>query len=810
MFTTYFVTALRSLLKGKLYSAINILGLSLGLSAAIMILLYVQHELSADRHHEHFDELYRVGIEIGIGGPPVIAAVSPYPAGPALKDFFPEITDFVRFGSLDMMLSDALVEYNDNSLYEQGILLVDSNFFDLFTHPVVYGDPEAALRHNDVAVLTRSSAQRIFGPGNPVGKQFRLAQEYNIEVGAVIEDIPDNSHLKFRMLLFWNSLDQLTAAIMSSSSFFDNNVFTYLRSGSDLNTPEMQQKLEAFIEERVLASEPIGDIDLVYRLNLRPASDLYFIKNELYEPANPEKIPAKGNRMFVFVFVTVAVLLTVIASINYMNMAVARSGRRAKEVGVRKVLGADKGSLIWQFLSESTITVVLALLIALLWVELLLPVVNHLLMKDLAFSLLFSDWRIIGVVLLLTLVTGLLSGSYPAFYLSHFRPSEVLKSQVALSDRNLLIRKVLVGLQFTISVFMIIATFVVMQQLSYMRNKDLGYTTENMMVLNVSDLPEERHISFQRAVDQLAGVEKTSLAFSIPGPGSILPNWGLNVETRDGFMERMLPLYLVDAHFRDVYGLQLTQGRFYDPDLPTDLKDAVVVNEAAVRLFEWENPIGMRISRAGRNEYKRVVGVVRNFHVSSLESEIVPLVMLGEESGSFLHVRLSPGPVRERISAIQEVWQETAGMLPLRYDFLEDRHQMAYLTQENLGRLFGLFALLCIFLSLMGLFGLSGFSAEQKTKEIGIRVVHGATLMNILGLLYKDYGKLMLLAIVIASGAALYFLESWLAQFAFRIDMGILPFVTAALIAITVSLATVGYHARRTIRQNPVDSLRHE
>lgn len=810
MFTTYLVTAFRSLLKGKLYSVINILGLSLGLSAAIMILLYVQHELSADRHHEHFDELYRVGIEIGIGGPPVKAAVSSYPAGPALKEFFPEVTDFVRLGSLDMMLSDALVEYNENALYEQGILLVDSNFFDLFTHPVVYGDPVAALRHNDIAVLTRSSAERIFGPGNPVGKQFRLAREYNIEVGAVIEDIPDNSHLKFRMLLFWNSLDQLTAATMSSSSFFDNNVFTYLRSGSDLNTPEMQQKLEAFIEERVLAGEPIGNIDLVYKLNLNPFSDLYFLKGELYEPANPEKIPAKGNRMFILVFVTVAIFLTAIASINYMNMAVARSGRRAKEVGVRKVLGADKGSLIWQFLSESILTVVIALLFALLWVELLLPVVNNLLMKDMAFGLLFAAWRIIGAVLLLTLITGLLSGSYPAFYLSHFRPSEVFKSQMALSDRNLLIRKVLVGMQFTISVFMIIATFVVMQQLSYMRNKDLGYTTENMMVMNVSDLPEERRQSFQRAVDQVAGVEKTSLAFSIPGPGSILPNWGLSVETREGFMERMLPLYLVDAHFRDVYDIELTEGRFYDPDLPTDLTDAVVVNEAAVRLFGWEEPIGMRISRAGRNEYKRVVGVVRNFHVSSLESEIVPLVMLGEENGAFLHVRLSPGPVREKISAIQALWQETAGVIPMRYDFLEDRHQIAYLTQENQGRLFGLFALLCIFLSLMGLFGLTGFSAQQKTKEISIRVVHGATLMNIHGLLYKDYGKLMLMAIVIASGAAIYFLESWLAQFAFRIDMGILPFVTAAIIAITISLATVGYHAWRTLHQNPVDSLRHE
>ena len=810
MFTTYLVTAFRNLLKGKLYSAINILGLSMGLAVVIMILLYVRHELTADRHHEHYNELYRVGIEIGIGGPPVKAAVSSYPVGPALKEHFPGVTDFVRFASLDMMLSDALVEYNENAVYERGILLVDSNFFDLFTHPVIYGDPEAALRHNDVAVLTRSSAERIFGPGNPVGKQFSLAQEFNIEVGAVIEDIPQNSHLKFRMLLFWNSLNQMTAGSMSSNSFFDNNVFTYLRSSSDLNTPEMQQKLNAFIEERVLAGEPTGNMELVYRLNLHPISDLYFLKGELYEPANPESIPAKGNRMFVIVFITVAVFLAVIASINYMNMAVARSGRRSKEVGVRKVLGADRGSLIWQFLSESMLTVVFALFVALLWVELLLPVINHLLMKDLAFTSLLSDWKMIGVVLLLTLITGLFSGSYPAFYLSHFRPSDVLKSQAALSDQNLLIRKVLVGLQFTISIFMVIATFVIMQQLSYMRNKDLGYTTKDMMVLNVSDVPQERRVSLQRAVEQLAEVEKASLAFSIPGPGSILPNWGLSVETHDGFMERMLPLYMVDAHFRDVYDIEMTLGRFFDPDQPTDLVDAVVVNEAAVRLFGWEDPIGMRLSRAGRNEYKRVVGVVSNFHVSSLESDIVPLVMLGEGEGAFLHIKLSPGPVRERVSAVQEVWQETAGLLPIRYEFLEDRHQMAYLSEENQGRLFGLFALFCIFLSLMGLFGLSGFSAEQKTKEIGIRVVHGASLMNILELLYKDYAKLMLLAIVIASGAAIYFLENWLAQFAFRIDMGILPFVTAALLAITVSLATVGYHAWRILHQNPVEALRHE
>lgn len=810
MLTTYLIAAWRNLRQGGLYSVINVLGLSLGLAAAILILLYVRHELTADRHHEHFDALYRVGIEIGIGGPPVTAAVSSYPAGPALKDLYPEITDFVRLGSLDMMLSDALVEYNEHTLYEKGILLTDSNFFDLFTHPVVYGDPEAALRHNDVAVLTRSTAERIFGPGDPTGKQFRLHQEFNIEVGAVIEDIPDNAHLKFRMLLFWNSLNNLAGGYMSSDTFLDNNVFTYLRASSDLNTPEMRQKLDAFIEERVLVDSPIQNLDLVYRLHLRPISDLYFMTAEMYEPSNPEHIPAKGNRMFVYIFITVAVFLTLIASINYMNMAVARSGRRSKEVGVRRVLGADKGSLIRQFLTESMLTVLLALVIALLWVELLLPVVNHLLMKDLVFSALLSDWRMIGLVLLLTLITGLLSGSYPAFYLSHFRPSDVLKSQVKLSDRNLLTRKVLVGLQFTISVFMVIATFFVMQQLSYMRNKDLGYTTQDIMIVNAADLSEERRVSLQRAVDQLAAVESSSLANSIPGPGSVLPNWGLSVETHDGFMDRMLPLYQVDGNFVDLYDMEMTRGRFFDPDRPTDLVDGVVINEAAARLLEWQDPIGKRIGRAGRDDYKRVIGVVSNFHTSSLESDIGPLVILGEGEGVHLHIKLSPGHMQERISAIEATWQDIAGMLPLRYEFLEDRHRAAYLTQENLGQLFGLFALLCIFLSLMGLFGLSGFSAEQKTKEIGIRVVHGASMANILALLYKDYGKLMLVAIAIASGVALYFVDNWLAQFAYRIDVGVLPFATAALLAIAVSLSTVGYHAWRTIRQNPIEALRHE
>ena len=809
MFTTYLVTALRMLRKSRLYSVINVLGLSLGLAATILIMLYVQHEFTADRHHEHYDEIYRVGLELGIGGPPLKAAVSSYPAGPALKDYFPEITDFVRIGSLDLIMRDVLLEYDDKAIYKKGTLLVDSNFFDLFTHPVVYGDPEAALRHSNVAVLTRSAAERIFGPGDPVGKQFRFDQAHNIEVGAVIEDIPDNSHLKFRMLLFWNSLDNITSqGMMSSEDFFSNNLTTYLRGSPDLNTPQMQERLNAFVDERILGGAQAQVDDITYRLHLHPMQTLYFLTDEMYEPFNPERIPARGNRLFVYVFITVAIFIAVIASINYMNMAVARSGRRSREVGVRKVLGADRSCLIRQFLTESLLTVVLALLVALLWVELLIPVVNQLLLKELSFSLL-TDWSISVMVLLLTLVTGLFAGSYPAFYLSHFRPSDVLKSRVALSDANLIIRKLLVGLQFTISVFMVIATIIVMQQLSYMRSKDLGYSTENMMVLNVSDLPEGRRVSLQNELDQLAAVEKTSLSNNIPGPGSALSNWGFNVETRDGFTERMLHVYRVDQHFQDVYGIEVARGRFYDPDQPTDMQDAVVVNEAAVQFFEWEDPIGKRIINMG-GDSRRVIGVVQSFHIASLEQEIVPLVILPEESGNFLHLKLLPGPAQPGVSAVKAVWEEIAGLLPMRYEFLDERHRAEYLTHQNLGQLFGLFALLCIFLSLMGLFGLSGFSAEQKTKEIGIRVVHGASLRNILGLLYKDYGKLMLLAIIIASGTALYFLENWLAQFAYRVDMGVFPFVSAALLALAVSLATVGYHAWRTVRDNPVEALKHE
>ncbi len=811
MIKNYLSIAWRNFRKNLLYSIINVLGLSVGLASAIIILLYVQHELAADKHHDNYDLLYRVGIEIGIGGPPVKAGVSSYPAGPDLKENFPEIDDFLRMLSMDILSPEFLIQHGENSLYEKGMLLVDSNFFEFFTHPVVYGDPVASLRHNNLAVLTKSTAERIFGPGDPVGKHFTFNKKHHVEVGAVIEDIPGNSHFKFRMLMYWSSLDGIITEGMMSDSYFTNNYFTYLLANQDLNTPEFDAKLEAFVQDRILADFFEQVENGTFNLKLRPMEDLYFLKDEVYEPFNPEEIPAKGDRVFVYIFITIAIFLLSIASVNYMNMAIARSAKRSKEVGVRKVLGADRSRLVRQFLSESLLVCFVAFFFALLWIELFLPVFNQLMIKDLYFSLLL-DFRFFTLIFLLVLLTGLLSGSYPALYLSGFRPVEVLKQQIRLSDRNLFVRKLLVGFQFAISVFMIIATLIVVQQLFFMRNKDLGYETERIVILNVQDLEAHQRESLKNEVEQMAVVDRVSLSSNLPGPGVGLQQWGFQIEMEDGFAERMTGVYHVCRSFAEVYGLEVVDGRFFDPELTTDLSESFVVNETAARLFGWDDPVGKQIRHFGdaNGANRRIIGVVKDFHVASFEQQIMPLIIIPVEQGPQLSIKLKHDVGQGFLPALEKIWHDFAGFLPMRHHFMDERHHLSVHSHENLGRLFAIFAALCVMLSLMGLFGLAGFTAGQKTKEIGIRVVHGASTVNILHLLYKEYLWLMLIAIAVASAGAFYFIDSWLANFAYRIAISPAPFLLSGLIAILVSLLTVGYHAIRSSGIDPVEALKHE
>jgi putative ABC transport system permease protein len=810
MLKNYFLIAFRNIRNYGLYSVINILGLSIGLASAILIILYLQHELSADRHLADYDEIFRVGIEVGIGGPPIVAAISSAPLGNDLVTNFPEVVGYSRFYSLDMMHSELLVEYEDRSLYESGVFLADSNFFEFFSHPVVYGDPVGSLRHNNMAVFTRSAAEKIFGPGNPVGKTFRFNRVHNVTVGAVIDDIPANSHLKFRMVMFWGSMDGYLAWQFTNTNYFQNNIFTYVKLVPGFDIRSLEGRIDEFVQERALSEFAQHDMEALFKLHLRPLNELYFQKAEQYEPFNPELIPAKGDRIYIYVFIAIAIFLTGIAAINYMNMAIARSARRSREVGVRKVLGADKGSLIRQFLSESLLITFLGFILALLWVEISLPWFNQLLMKDFSFRI-FQNPALAFSVLGLMLVTGLVSGSYPAFYLSRFQPVEVLKQQVKLSDRNLSLRKILVGLQFTISVFMIIATLVVLQQLHFIRNKNLGYQTENILVLTVSDLDRERRLGLKRELGLLPGVESASLSNNVPGPGANLQNWGGMAESRDGFSETMTGVYQVDASFAEVFDLQMKEGRFFNPDLETDFTEAVIVNEAAARLFEWDEPVGKQFRNNSQNEgMRRVVGVVKDFHILSLDLNIGPLVIYPYRNGDRLIVKLTPEAGAGTLEVIRQKWDAMAGNLPLRYQFLAEHHRMGYRTHNNLGVLFAVFAMLCILLSLMGLYGLSGFSAEQKTREIGIRKVHGASLKHILMLLFREYMTILAVAILMASVLAWHFMGNWLAQFAFSVSLTILPFIVAATLAVAVSLLTVGVHAARSSGADPVKALKYE
>jgi len=811
MYRNYISIALRNLGKNKLHSAINILGLSIGLASAMMITLYVHHERSADRHHEHFNEIYRVGAEIAIGNNPMRMALSAAPLGPDLVDLFPEITDFVRLFPIGFSSDQFLIEYQQDLIYERGLFLVDSNYFEFFSHPAVYGDPVHSISHNNIAVFTKSSAEKLFGPGDPTGKQFRLNRDHLVQVGAVIEDIPDNSHLKFRMLLFRNSLGNTREQDLAAVNYMQNNLYTYVKTTQALDEHSFQEKVEQLVFDRIMSQLLEFGIEGSYKLHFTPMRDIYFNTVDTYEPGNPGPIPAKGDKTYVIIFVAIAIFLCFIASINYMNMAIARSMQRSKEVGVRKVMGAARRNLVGQFLTESLLISFLALIIALLWVEIALPSFNTLLAKNLSVLMLMHP-QLLVIMLAIVVLTGVVSGSYPAFYLSGFRPIDVLKMKIRLSDRRISLRKVLVTLQFTISIGMIIATLVVAAQLRYMHTKDTGYALDDIIIMNLREIAPEERENFKETITQLAFVKQASLSNSIPGPGNNISQWGLNFETKDGFMEYMINVYHVDHDYLNTFNIPLTQGRFFEPGAATDQEHAALVNEAAVKHFGWDDPIGMRVQMLGTTTEmnRRVIGVVKDFHLTSLQETIKPLLILPGENSSMLSVFIQPGQTLHALKEIETLWHEFSGGLPMRHQFMTERHQIAYAGYDSLGKLFGAFAVLCILLSLMGLFGLSGYSAEQKTREIGIRKVHGATTTDILKLLYKEYAVLMIIAMIVASTLAWYFMNNWLAQFAYNTGLNAWPFFFASSLAMIISVTTVGYHAIRTSAANPVNSMKYE
>ena len=808
MFKNYLLSLYRNISRNKFYSSLNILGLSLGLSAAIFILLYVQDELSYDKYNEKHERIYRIESDFTISGKHDHFAIVPTPMGPALKIEYPEVESFCRMFEAGTTNFKA----GEKSFEEAYFYFSDSTIFDIFTYEMILGDPKTALTDPKTIVLSEKIAKKYFGDENPMGQFMTSESGRTYQVTGVIKNQPSNSHLRFDALISGMSIaedvgvDQFNS--MEPGRFWNIGVYTFILLQENASMQSIHDKFQPFYDKYM---KPVGDqINANFNLMSTPLAETHFRKGLGAE------LPT-GNKAYIVIFSSVAIFLLLIAAINYMNMATARSSNRAKEVGIRKVMGAYRQQLIRQFLSESVALAVIALLIAILIVTILLPDFNQLADKQLSFNL-KSNPLVFIIIVLITFFTGLVSGSYPAFYLSSFLPVRVLKGKVSRTGKGgNLLRRVLVVIQFFIATFMIIGTIVISSQIRYMKNKDLGFDKENLVVMSIQDTTfRKKTETFKKEL--LLNPNIISATNSTGVPGEI--NWiqVLKFEQEDQMEDHTIMLAQTDYDFTDVLGLEFVQGRNFDKNMGTDAMEAIIINEAAVKEFGWdENPIGKKIhwgweldGSGGR--IMKVIGVVKDFHFRSLHNPIEPVCFfLAEEPVWRFTCRIKPENQKETIAFIESKWNEFNNQRPFDYHFLEQNMDDMYQAEEKISSIIMIAAILTIFIALLGLLGLSSFVAEQRTKEIGIRKVVGASVTDILNLLYREFALLIGIAFIIAVPVAWWRLDIWLNDsFVYHQSMQVIWFVLAGLISFTIGLATISYYILRAATGNPVDAIKYE
>ncbi len=808
MIRNYLLSLYRNIARNKFYSFLNILGLSIGIAAAIFILLYVQDELSYDKYNEKHERIYRIESDFTITGKHDQFAIVPTPMGPALKIEYPEVESFCRMFNA----GNTLFRAGDKEYYEDYFFFADSTVFDIFTYDLIMGDPRTCLTQPKTIVLTEKIARKYFGDENPMGQFMTSGSGRTYQVTGVMKNQPANSHLRFDALISGMSIaedvgvDEFNS--MEPGRFWNIGVYTFILLKENASMQSIHDKFQPFYDKYM---KPVGDqINASFNLMSTPLAETHFREGLGAE------LPS-GNKAYIFIFSAVALFLLLIAAINYMNMATARSANRAKEVGIRKVLGAYRKQLIRQFLSESVALSIIALLVAILVVTLLMPEFNNLSGKDLSFSL-RNNPSIFLIIIGITLFTGLISGSYPAFYLSGFLPVRVLKGKVSRSGKGgNLLRRVLVVVQFFIAIFMIIGTIVVSSQIRYLKNKDLGFNKDNLVVMEIQDTTFRNKIeTFKQEL--LLHPNIVSATNSTGVPGQI--NWiqVLKFEQNGQMEDHTIILAQTDYDFADVLGLEFLQGRNFDNKMGTDAQEAVIINEAAMKEFGWqEDPIGKKIhygweldGSGGR--ILKVIGVVKDFNFRSLHNAIEPLCFFISETPRWLLTcRIKPENQQETLSFIESKWNEFNAQRPFDYHFLDENMDDMYQAEEKVSSIIMIAAILTIFIALLGLLGLSSFVAEQRTKEIGIRKVVGASVMDILNLLYREFALLIGIAFVIAVPVAWWRLDIWLNDsFVYHQSMHVIWFVIAGLIAFIIGLGTISYYILKAATGNPVDAIKYE
>ena len=784
MLTSHLKVTLRQLIRQKGYSFINIMGLTIGMACFILIGLWVRDELSFDQFHQKKDQIFRILNKTDSGN---LIPSPTYALAPALKSLYPEVEEYSRV----WFFHSSLVKYGDKNFEEDRIYMADPGFFRMFSFPFIKGNPEIALADRNAIVLTEDAAVRYFGTEDPIGKVLYLAQDKaDFMVTGVIENIPPNSHMQFDFMIRVEFLGEDRLARWEE---WTGPCYILLRQ--DASAPAFTAKIADIYKENI-------DPGVTYSPVLQPLTKVH-----LYESGIP------GSIKKVYIFSVIAVFILIMACINFMNLATARSAQRAKEVGMRKVIGALRSQIIRQFLGEALVVAFFSLILALVLVEAFLPQFNLSTGKSLTL-LSLANFSIILTLLLTTVVVGLLAGSYPALFLSSFKPVNTLKSQSKLGNRGSAVRKILIVFQFAISVGLITCTLIVSKQLNYIQNRDIGLNRENVVVLlnNPELLPQFE--SFKDRLQTKPGIK--SVTSAAQGPTWVGENISINWEGNPSDDVLSVDYTVVDYDFFKTFDMKIIQGRSFSPDFTTDMEEACIINELAAQRMGLENPIGMSIYMnhpAWEESFRkaRVIGVVKDFHARTLHTAMRPFVFrMYRPWHQFIFVKIDGTRVPETLGTIENTFKTSVPGYPYRFLFYDDAYKRQYMSEQQLGRLFNMFSLLSIFISCLGLFGLAAYTAEQKTKEIGIRKILGASTPGIVNLTTKEFLKWVAVANLVAWPVAYFVMSQWLRDFAYRASIGPLVYCISGGLTLIIALLTISFQSIKAATANPVDSLRYE
>ncbi|MEO5592762.1 MAG: ABC transporter permease [Chitinophagaceae bacterium] len=799
----YLKIAWRNLLKNKAFSFINILGLSIGISVCFIIMLYVQDELSYDRFNKNTDRIVRIFFKASINGGKISEAGVMPPVAKALKNDYPEVEDATRL----KRDGRPKIEYQHKVFKEAEAAFADPNFFSVFTFPFLKGDPKTALVQPNTIVITEEMANRFFGNEEPIGKTLVYNNSGQFKVTGVIKKMPANAHFHFDLL---SSLETIDFA--KSSTWMEGDFFTYavMKPGTDYK--KLEAKLPGMVEKYMgpQIAQAMGMSLSQFRtkgnqlgFGLQPLTAIHL------HPETTTELEPAGNIKYVYIFGAIAIFMLLIASINFINLSTAGAAKRAKEVGVRKVLGSGRLDLIKQFLFESILVTAIALFIAALIVQLALPVFNDLSGKNLQFGF---DVKPIAALVALGLTVGLLAGIYPAFFLSSFKPIATLKGRLSASTKSLGLRSSLVVFQFFISVSLITGTIIVYQQMKFIQNIKLGYNKEQLLVISNSWALGKNEKTFKEQLVKDTRVENVTVSGYKPAGPTNNNNALAYPEGKDNQVMTSLE-YKIDEQYIPTLGIQMAAGRNFSPAYSTD-SSAMIINEAAAKAFGFgNNAVGKIIVRQNSDRGKdyrfTVVGVVKDFHFKSLHESITPLLMvLQPESGIIVKVRTKD--VAGLLSDMKKQWASYNIEEPFSYAFMDELYNKTYAAEQKTGTILNIFAVLTIFVACMGLFGLATYTAEQRSKEIGIRKVLGASVSQVTGMLSKEFLKLVLIGCIIAFPLSWWAMHKWLQDFAYRVDISWWVFLLAGVSALLIALFTVSFKAIRAALANPVKSLRSE